>query len=203
MIAILDYGLGNIKAFANIFKNLNIEHTIIQKAEQLETVDKIILPGVGAFDYAMQQFNHSGLQVAVEEKVLNQGVPILGICVGMQMLANRSDEGKEKGLAWIDGEVKLLKTEKIKYKTKLPHMGWNEITHNQNPLFEEIKSGAKFYFVHSYYFECNDKTNSIANTEYGLNFSSAVNHKNIYGVQFHPEKSHNNGIQLLKNFATL
>lgn len=203
MIAILDYGLGNIKAFANIFKNLNIQHIIIQKAEQLETVDKIILPGVGAFDYAMQQFKHSGLQVAVEEKVLNQGVPILGICVGMQMLANRSDEGQEKGLSWIDGEVKLFNTENIKHKTKLPHMGWNEINHNQNPLFQQIDSTARFYFVHSYYFKCNNEKDTIATTEYGFNFSSAVNHNNIYGVQFHPEKSHSNGIQLLKNFAIL
>lgn len=203
MIAILDYGLGNIKAFANIFKNLNIEHTIIQKAEQLESVDKIILPGVGAFDYAMQQFNQSGLRTAVEDKVLNQKIPILGICVGMQMLANESDEGQEKGLSWIDGEVKLFSTENIKHKTKLPHMGWNEINHNQNPLFQQIDSTARFYFVHSYYFKCNNEKDTIATTEYGFNFSSAVNHNNIYGVQFHPEKSHSNGIQLLKNFATL
>lgn len=203
MIAILDYGLGNIKAFANIFKNLNIEHTIIQKAEQLESVDKIILPGVGAFDYAMQQFNQSGLRTAVEDKVLNQKIPILGICVGMQMLANGSDEGQEKGLSWIDGEVKLFNTENIKHKTKLPHMGWNEINHNQHPLFQQIDSTARFYFVHSYYFKCNNEKDAIATTEYGFNFSSAVNHNNIYGVQFHPEKSHSNGIQLLKNFATL
>lgn len=203
MIAILDYGLGNIKAFANIFKNLNIEHTIIQKAEQLESVDKIILPGVGAFDYAMQQFNQSGLRTAVEDKVLNQKIPILGICVGMQMLANGSDEGQEKGLSWIDGEVKLFSTENIKHKTKLPHMGWNEINHNQNPLFQQIDSTARFYFVHSYYFKCNNEKDTMATTEYGFNFSSAVNHNNIYGVQFHPEKSHSNGIQLLKNFATL
>lgn len=203
MIAILDYGLGNIKAFANIYKNLNIEHTIIQKAEKLKGVDKIILPGVGAFDYAMQQFNQSGLRTAVEDKVLNQQIPILGICVGMQMLANGSDEGQEKGLSWIDGEVKLFSTENIKHKTKLPHMGWNEINHNQNPLFQQIDSTARFYFVHSYYFKCNNEKDTIATTEYGFNFSSAVNHNNIYGVQFHPEKSHSNGIQLLKNFATL
>ncbi len=203
MIAILSYGLGNIKAFANILKNLNIDHKIVDKAEGLKDIDKIILPGVGAFDYAMQQFNQSGLREAVEQKVLHEKTPILGICVGMQMLAKSSDEGQEKGLSWIDGEVKLMETENIKFKTKLPHMGWNQVHHSDNTLFKDIPNDGRFYFVHSYYFNCNDQFNSIATTQYGKAFTSAVNHDNVYGVQFHPEKSHQNGIQLIKNFATL
>jgi len=134
----------------------------------------------------MSSFNKSGLRDVVEKKVLEQNAKVIGICAGMQILANGSDEGQEKGLGWIDGWVKLFDTAGIKYKTKLPHMGWNEIEHNENPLFADIAARARYYFVHSYYFECNDPINSIASTDYGTKFTSAVNKGNVYGVQFHP-----------------
>ena len=203
MITIIDYGCGNIKAFVNAFKRLNIEAKVAYTKEDINDATKIILPGVGAFDHVMQSFNKSGMRDIVEKKVLLEKVNVLGICAGMQILANSSDEGTEKGLAWIDGQVKLFDTEKIKYKTKLPHMGWNSIKPAHNKLFDKINEDARFYFVHSYYFECNNMENAIASTNYGCDFTSAVNKENIYGVQFHPEKSHQNGQQLLSNFVKL
>lgn len=204
MIAILNYGLGNINAFANIYKNLDIPHKIVNNPSQLDGAKRIILPGVGAFDYAMKQLNKSGLRDKVENLVLNENIALLGVCVGMQMLANSSDEGSEKGLGWIDADVKLFETSNIKHKTKLPHMGWNTINSNTGSLlFDGLNNGARFYFLHSYYFECYHADNIISTTNYGLQFTSAVNSNNIYGVQFHPEKSHQNGTKLLSNFVNL
>jgi glutamine amidotransferase len=204
MIAIVDYGLGNLKAFANIYKRLNIPVEIVTTSEQLKKSKKIILPGVGAFDHAMEQLNNSGLRDTLDELVLNKEIPVLGICVGMQMLGNYSDEGKLSGLKWIDGEVKLFDVNSIKHTTRLPHMGWNDVEPTRlNPIMEGLDNKAIFYFLHSYYFSCNDSNDSIAESDYGIRYTCAVNHKNIYGVQFHPEKSHGYGIQLLKNFATL
>ncbi len=204
MISIIDYGLGNLKAFANIYKSLNIPAEIVTTSEQLNKSKKIILPGVGAFDHAMEQLNNSGLRNTLDELVLNKEIPVLGICVGMQMLGNNSDEGKLSGLKWIDGEVKLFDVNSIKHTTRLPHMGWNDVKPTKmNPIMEGLDNKAIFYFLHSYYFSCNDSNDSIAESDYGIRYTCAVNHKNIYGVQFHPEKSHGYGIQLLKNFATL
>lgn len=203
MITIIDYGSGNIKAFINVFKRLNIPAKVATKKEDFDNATKIILPGVGAFDYVMACFNKSGMREVVEKKILVDKVPVLGICAGMQILAHSSDEGKEKGLGWINGSVKLFDTSEIKHKTKLPHMGWNEINPKNSLLFNKINTGSRFYFVHSYYFDCNEPENSIATTNYGFEFTSAVNSNNIYGVQFHPEKSHENGQQLLYNFAKL
>ena len=204
MISIVDYGLGNLKAFANIYKRLNIPAEIVTTAEQLKKSEKIILPGVGAFDHAMERLNNSGLRDTLEDLVLNKKNPVLGICVGMQMLGNSSDEGKLSGLKWIDGEVKLFDVNSIKHTTRLPHMGWNDVEPTKlNPIMEGLDNNAIFYFLHSYYFSCNNPDDSIAVSDYGIRYTCAVNHNNIYGVQFHPEKSHNYGIQLLKNFANL
>ena len=204
MISIVDYGLGNLKAFANIYKRLNIPAEIVTTAEQLKKSEKIILPGVGAFDHAMERLNNSGLRDTLDDLVLNKKIPVLGICVGMQMLGNSSDEGKLSGLKWIDGEVKLFDVNSIKHTTRLPHMGWNDVEPTKlNPIMEGLHNNAIFYFLHSYYFSCNNTDDSIAVSDYGIRYTCAVNHNNIYGVQFHPEKSHNYGIQLLKNFANL
>ncbi len=203
MITIIDYGSGNINAFVNVFKRLNIETKVARTSHDLKEASKIILPGVGAFDHVMTSFNQSGMREVVERKVLEERVDVIGICAGMQILANSSDEGKEPGLGWISGKVKLLDTSAIKYKTKLPHMGWNEIRHQNNSLFQDIDTAARFYFVHSYFFECDDPSDSIATAEYGIHFTCALSRGNIFGVQFHPEKSHHVGQQLLKNFATI
>ena len=204
MITIIDYGLGNIKAFVNVYDRLNIQTKIAHKAEDLKDATKIILPGVGAFDYAMSQLNASGMRDELDKQVLGNKVPVVGICVGMQMLAKSSDEGKLPGLGWIDGKVKLFDENRIQFKTLLPHMGWNSIQPlRNNKLLDNITEQTRFYFLHSYYFICNQEEDIISNTEYGITYASAVNKNNIYGIQFHPEKSHSGGIQLLHNFAKL
>jgi glutamine amidotransferase len=204
MITIIDYGLGNIRAFVNVYERLNIKIKIARVPDDLKDTTKIILPGVGAFDYAMSQLNASGMRDELEKQVMENYIPVMGICVGMQMLAKSSDEGKLPGLDWIDGEVKLFDTSKVPYKTRLPHMGWNSINPDNNcQLLSGFNSQSRFYFLHSYYFVCNIKENIISTTEYGITYASAVNKNNIYGIQFHPEKSHSNGVQLLHNFAKL
>lgn len=204
MIALIDYGVGNIYAFQNVYKRLNIQTKIAKSANDLKGVDKLILPGVGSFDYAMTQLNNSGMREKLDELVLEQKMPVIGICVGMQMMANGSDEGKLDGLKWIDASVKKFDVSTIKYITKLPHMGWNDVNPIKNhPLFIGLEQDALFYFLHSFYFLCNNDQDSIAKSEYGINFTSSVNHNNIYGIQFHPEKSHHYGEKLLYNFSKI
>lgn len=204
MITIINYGVGNIRAFTNIYKKLNIPVKVAVSVDDLNDVSKLILPGVGAFDHAMEQLEQSGMRQRLDELVVQNKVPVVGICVGMQMLAHSSDEGKLSGLGWIDASVKKFDGSKINYSTHLPHMGWNDVKPvKENDLLIGLEKEAKFYFLHSYYFHCNDVQDTIATTDYGIEFSCAVNKENIYGVQFHPEKSHQYGIQLLNNFANL
>ena len=204
MITLIDYGVGNIFAFQNVYKRLNIPTKIAKSAADLYDVEKLILPGVGSFDYAMNQLNNSGMREKLDKLVLEKKVPVIGICVGMQMMGKRSDEGKLDGLKWIDAEILKFDERFIKQRTKLPHMGWNDVSPiEDHPLFIGLEKEAIFYFLHSFYFKCNDSNDSIANSEYGISFSSAVNHNNIYGIQFHPEKSHQYGEKLLHNFAKL
>ncbi len=204
MISLIDYGVGNINAFVNIYKRLGIEVNKVQNAKEIAEASKLILPGVGSFDDAMNRLNQSGMRAALDEAVLERKTPIIGICVGMQMLAERSDEGCMPGLGWVKGQVKRFDAEKIPYKTKFPHMGWNNFAPiKDNPLLSELEKGARFYFLHSYYFECSNTENIIATTEYGIEFASAICKENIFGIQCHPEKSHHFGIKLLHNFSKL
>lgn len=204
MIGIVNYGLGNIHAFVNIYKRLNIQAEIASTPDELRSAEKIILPGVGAFDWAMTRLNESGMRNALEDLVVRERKPVLGICVGMQMMANRSDEGQLDGLGWIDGEVKKFDDSTFTQKTHLPHMGWNDVAQQGGDgLFRDLESGARFYFLHSYYFAPRNQNHVLAVTDYNGPYASAVRSENVFGVQFHPEKSHEWGIQLLKNFAEI
>ena len=204
MIGIIDYGSGNVQAIATIYKNLNINYQLMTKSEDLEEADKLILPGVGAFDATMQQLIDSGLKDKLNELVLDKKVPILGICVGLQVMGYGSEEGDLPGLGWIRGKVKKFDETKINFKPKLPHMGWNTINDVQNhKLFQGIDNDFGFYFVHSFYFECENEDNILTTSKYSIDFSSAIFSDHIIGTQFHPEKSHGNGVQLFKNFAEL
>lgn len=204
MITLIDYGVGNIYAFQNVYKRLDIPTKIAKSRDDLLNAEKLILPGVGSFDYAMNQLNASGMRELLDELVLVKKVPVIGICVGMQMMSNKSEEGKLEGLKWIDSEVLKFDERLIKHRTKLPHMGWNDVKPvKTHPLFEGLENDSIFYFLHSFYFKCNIPENSLAISDYGITFTSAVNCDNIFGIQFHPEKSHQYGEKLLHNFAKL
>jgi glutamine amidotransferase len=204
MITLIDYGVGNINAFANVYKRLNIPTRVAKKPSDLENVEKLILPGVGSFDYAMNQLNASGMREKLDDLVLKEKIPVIGICVGMQLMANYSEEGEVEGLKWIDAAVKKFDEHKIKSHTKFPHMGWNDVVpKNNNLLFKGLENDSLFYFLHSYYFICNQPNEVIGISQYGEEFCCAVNKDNIYGIQFHPEKSHHYGETLLNNFALI
>lgn len=204
MIAIVNYGSGNIQAIANIYKRLDVPFVVAATPDDLMAADQMILPGVGAFDQAMNELDASGLRRALDVCVLQQRKPILGICVGMQLLAKSSEEGEARGLGWIDADVKRFDHSTVGQRTQLPHMGWNSVElARTDPLFDGVELQNGYYFLHSYYFSCYDADDVLASTDYGVKFTSAVHRQNVYGVQFHPEKSHGNGVQLLKNFARL
>lgn len=204
MITIVDYGLGNILAFLNVYKRLDIVAKVARNAADLQGATKLILPGVGAFDHAMDLLQRSGMRDSLDALVLEQSVPVLGVCVGMQILAASSEEGEMPGLGWIDGNVRKFDVSTFHHRTRLPHMGWNDATPvAHSPLFAGLEEDARFYFLHSYYFHCARRENVLAEAEYGSTFSCAVHSRNICGVQFHPEKSHHYGARLLKNFAEL
>ena len=203
MITLLNYGLGNIEAFVNIYKRMNIPVTVAETADQLADAEKIILPGVGAFDWAMTRLDESGMRACLDDLVMVKKKPVLGVCVGMQMMARRSDEGELPGLGWIDAEVKRFDETRFRQQTHLPHMGWNDVSpRDVECLFKGIMA-PRFYFLHSYYFVPANQDDVLAMTEYNCSYASAVRSGNVFGTQFHPEKSHQWGIQLLKNFAQL
>lgn len=202
MIRVVDYGVGNIQAFLNMFKRLGIAAERARTAADLVDARRLILPGVGAFDHVMQRLNDSGLRPALESMVLERGVPVLGVCVGMQILAGGSDEGRLSGLNWIPGHVRALADHAQTSRLPMPHMGWNDVVARQgHPLLAGLGPDPRFYFLHSYYFDCAQPEHSVARARYGLDFDCVVSSGHIHGVQCHPEKSHHFGAQLLKNFA--
>ena len=204
MITIVNYGMGNIQAFANIYKRLNVAVAIASTPGELRAAERIILPGVGSFDWAMTLLDRSGMRDVLDELVVGRRVLVLGICVGMQIMAKRSAEGVLKGLGWIDAEVRKFDAGSSADKIRLPHMGWNDVEpRSHDDLFRNLDSEARFYFLHSYYFAPNDERHTLAVTDYGGLYASSVRDGNIFGVQFHPEKSHQWGVQLLRNFAEL
>jgi glutamine amidotransferase len=204
MIGVLDYGVGNVNAFLNIYNKMGIKCQCIDTPQKLKNSTKIILPGVGHFDHAMKSLNESGLRFTLEKMVFDFETPILGVCVGMHMLSTYSNEGKLEGLNWIPGNVNAFSSV-ISNEFPVPHMGWNNIVIKKNDkIFNTIIDLKKdFYFLHSYYFEAADHNNSIATSSYGIEFDSVVSRGHIYGIQCHPEKSHQCGITFLKNFAYL
>ena len=204
MITIVDYGLGNIKAFLNVFHRLNIKAKTATTGAELADASRVILPGVGSFDDAMRRLTESGMRDALDDLALRQRVPLLGVCVGMQMLAHGSDEGQLPGLGWISGRVRRFDSRPSAAALPVPHMGWNDVRPvAQSRLFDQLDRDARFYFLHSYYFVCDRDEDTLAVANYGEDFACAAHAGNIFGVQFHPEKSHHFGARLLQNFAEM
>jgi glutamine amidotransferase len=204
MITILDYGMGNLGAIANMLKKIGTQAIITSNSEDIMNAGKLILPGVGAFDNAMSNLKSRGLIDILNRKVLEEKTPLLGICLGMQLLSQKSEEGNLAGLGWIDAETKKFDfTHLPSEKTlKIPHMGWNTISIRQDsPLFDEMFPENRFYFVHSFHVVCQHPEDILTTTLYGYDFVSSVAKGNIWGVQFHPEKSHKFGMKVLKNFV--
>jgi len=201
MISVLDYGMGNIGSILNMFKWIGVEAKVCNDLSSLESAEKLILPGVGAFDHAMSRIIELGILEALNQKALIEEIPILGICLGMQLITRGSEEGKKKGLSWIPADAKSFPKSS---GLKIPHMGWNTVTSpHKNPLSVGFDEQPRFYFVHSYAVFCDDPESSIFKTSYGVDFDSGIQKGNIFGVQFHPEKSHRYGAKLLSNFANL
>ena len=202
MIGILDYGVGNVGAYLRIFHGPNIPVMPIRSVNDFELVDKIILPGVGSFDSAMRKLNSSGLRDALDHTVLKEHKPLLAVCIGMHMLGRCSEEGSLSGLSYIAGVTKKLPNSFKDKALTLPHMGWNDIVMvRDEDIWEGISAAEGFYFLHSYAFYPDTTVSKIGTSDYGFNFVCAVRSSNIYGFQFHPEKSLSNGLRLLKNFA--
>lgn len=205
MITIVNYGVGNISAVVSATRQTGQEVLVASSVNQLEGAKKLILPGVGSLNGAMQSLNKSGMRDLLEKLVIDKKVPVLGICVGMQMFARNSSEGNAKGLGWIDAEVLKLECNRDEERIVLPHMGFNNVeeTTKNCALLADMPDNPLFYFLHSYFVKCNKPNNVLAKTFYSTSFSSVINQENIYGVQFHPEKSHTNGIMLFRNFTQI
>jgi glutamine amidotransferase len=201
MVIIIDYKIGNLLSVQNMFKYLGINSRISNSIEDIRNADKLILPGVGHFKTGMKNLIHSNLIDTLNEEVLAKKKNILGICLGMQLMTKHSEEGDCDGLGWIDATTKKFQ---LSEPLKVPHMGWNNVNYKKDTgLNKNISKEPRHYFVHSYFVDCNNKEDVLATTLYGNEFVSAFQHKNIYGVQFHPEKSHKYGMELLRNFNQL
>lgn len=203
MIIIIDYKIGNLGSILNMLKKIGAPAIISSNVEEIQQADKLILPGVGAFDNGMKNLDALGFIPVIEEKVLHQKTPVLGICLGMQLMTKNSEEGKLPGLGWMDAQTVRFRHDPST-GLKVPHMGWNSVVEaKKSPLFKEMYPDPRFYFVHSFYAVCYNANNVLATSHYGYDFVSAFQRDNIMGVQFHPEKSHKYGMRLLKNFAEL
>jgi glutamine amidotransferase len=203
MIVIVDYGVGNLASVANMFRKIGARDVVVSgDREMIRKADKLLLPGVGAFDAGMGNLERSGLVPLLNEKVLTEKVPVLGICLGMQMLTKRSEEGVRPGLGWIDAETIKFNLDPA-LKLKVPHMGWDYIQVKRENLLVEMNSKNRFYFVHSYHVKCADPSQELATCNFGDDFTCMVNKNNIYGAQFHPEKSLKFGMRLLENFVKI
>ena len=204
MIHIIDYGAGNISSIQNMLKKIGADSVIASVPSEIAEAKKIILPGVGAFDTGIQLLMDSGWVEMLNEKVLNEKITVLGVCLGLQLMCKQSEEGKLNGLGWINAEVVRFNSEKAIEPIRIPHMGWNSVEQlKSNSLLSGTEEEQRFYFVHAYHLENVPEENKWLQTHYGYNFVSGIHQENIYGVQFHPEKSHRYGMELYKNFAAL
>jgi glutamine amidotransferase len=203
MITIIDYGMGNLKSVKRKMDRIGVKSIISSDPEEIKKSDRIILPGVGHFARAVSEIKKRGLWDLLTEQVLMEKKLVLGICLGMQLMAKHSEEGDAEGFGWIDANVIRFKVSDIT-KYKVPHMGWNTIMPvRDSSLFEKITLDSEFYFVHSYHVKCNNPDDILAETNYDFSFTSVFQTENIFGVQFHPEKSHDAGEMLLRNFVNL
>lgn len=204
MITIIDYGVGNVKSIQNMLRKIGETSITTNKIEDIKKATKLILPGVGAFDYGMKTLKSTGLIDLLNQKILEEKTPVLGICLGAQMLGNSSEEGTEKGLGWVNMDIVKFDNSKMDQHLKIPHMGWNEIhSKKQSLLLDQLDNESRFYFVHTYHMKTNNAEDILTLSNHGYEFVSAVEHDNIFGVQFHPEKSHKYGMQLLTNFSKI
>ena len=202
MLTIVDYGVGNLASIKNMLKKAGSDSHITSGEADILAAEKLILPGVGAFDTCAEKLQQSGLINSLNRKVREEKTPILGICVGLQLLMDGSEEGSQPGLHWIPGRVIKFKQEQMRASLKIPHMGWTDVTlAKPSRLFENMYEDPRFYFVHSYYPEPSDRGDILLNAEYGYPFVAGLERENILGVQFHPEKSHKFGLKLLENFV--
>lgn len=205
MITIINYGIGNLISVKNMLKKAGAEIVCISNnPEEIAASDKLLLPGVGHFDYGMKKLNESGLIPVLEKRVLHDKVPILGICLGAQLMTLRSDEGADPGLGWVDAETVKFDSARMPENYKIPHMSWNYVKpQKQVALFAHLPEASRFYFVHSYHLKMNNPADEWLTAHYGYDFCAAYQKENIFACQFHPEKSHRFGMQLLKNFVSL
>ncbi|MFH0861089.1 MAG: imidazole glycerol phosphate synthase subunit HisH [Candidatus Altiarchaeota archaeon] len=203
MIVIVDYGVGNLSSVSHKMGKLKIDAIISDDVKTLMDADKIILPGVGSFAAGMGNLRELGLIEILKRKVVEERTPILGICLGMQLFSKHSEEGDADGLGWVDCETKKFVFDDGK-KLRVPHVGWNTLSVvKDSPLLDSVPADMTFYFTHSYHLSCREKDILIATTAYGYDFPSVIQKDNIFGVQFHPEKSHKRGMQIIKNFVDL
>lgn len=204
MITIVDYGVGNLLSIGNMFKRIGVDTVIASDRWSIENADKLVLPGVGAFDTCAEKLEQSGLFAVLHERVIEKRTPVLGICVGMQLMMNESEEGILPGLGWIKGKTIRFRQDQLRTDDKVPHMGWAEVELNrQSRLFENMYEEPRFYFAHSYHVVPEDEDQVLLYARHGYRFAAALEQDNIMAVQFHPEKSHKYGMKFLSNFANL
>jgi len=204
MIFIINYGIGNIYSIKNMLLRMKCDVEITDQKDNIQHADKLILPGVGNFDYGMKKLQESNLIPILEKKIFVEKIPVLGICLGAQLMTKRSDEGQEKGLGWINGETVAFDNSKFSNNEKIPHMAWNYVKAKKGcDLFNDMPQESRFYFVHSYHLKMNNPEDIWLTSNYGYEFCAAYQHENIFATQFHPEKSHKFGMKLLENFAKL
>ncbi|MDZ4787082.1 MAG: imidazole glycerol phosphate synthase subunit HisH [bacterium] len=204
MITVINYGMGNLGSIQNMLKKIGAKILVTSDPTEIDRAEKIIFPGVGAFDAAVATIQDKGLANLLSKKALSDKVPFLGICLGMQLMSQSSEEGVLPGLGWFKARTKKFDFPNDQGKLKIPHMGWNTIKlkAKDSPLLRDLDEESRFYFVHSYYLDCENPADIAAQTPYGGDFTSVITRENIYGAQFHPEKSHRFGMQIFKNFVT-